>query len=257
MLKRVSPAERLRVQLDEVFAGGQDLARAIEEAARLGAQLLLQTAIEAEVRRVFWRRNRCARRRMSPMPARGRGNGYWLTTARPPGFDYIAASPSRASSTRRRFASELFGKGVTKTNAGRRWRSRGRAADCPPEPKDATEARVNRRRCRARRCTHRTRSRPSFSADGRASTTALDYLIIAGVSGPAKPPPSGAVRKGLRHRRHDRYVRLEAHLPERRAGTDSHPGWEKREAASPLLVSPTTSAGLVSADQERPWVALR
>ena len=49
MSKRVSPAERLRVQIDEVFAGGQDLARAIEEVARLGAQLLLQTAIEAEV----------------------------------------------------------------------------------------------------------------------------------------------------------------------------------------------------------------
>ena len=32
---RVSPAERLRVQIDEVFAGGQDLARAIEEVAQL------------------------------------------------------------------------------------------------------------------------------------------------------------------------------------------------------------------------------
>ena len=40
MSKRVSPAERLRVQIDEVFAGGQDLARAIEEVARLGAQPL-------------------------------------------------------------------------------------------------------------------------------------------------------------------------------------------------------------------------
>ena len=49
MSKRVSPAERLRVQIDEVFAGGQDLARAIEEVARLGAQLLLQAALEAEV----------------------------------------------------------------------------------------------------------------------------------------------------------------------------------------------------------------
>ena len=60
MSKRVSPAERLRVQIDEVFAGGQDLARAIEETAQLGAQLLLQCAVEAEVA-AFLGRNRYAR----------------------------------------------------------------------------------------------------------------------------------------------------------------------------------------------------
>ena len=49
MSKRVSPAERLRAEIDGVFAGGEDLAGAIEEVARLGARLLLQTAIEAEV----------------------------------------------------------------------------------------------------------------------------------------------------------------------------------------------------------------
>ena len=47
-------------QIDEVFAGGQDLARAIEEVARLGAQLLLQCAVEAEVA-AFLGRNRYAR----------------------------------------------------------------------------------------------------------------------------------------------------------------------------------------------------
>ena len=49
MSKRVSPAERLRAEIDEVFAGGEDLSRAIEQVARLGAQLLLQSAVEAEV----------------------------------------------------------------------------------------------------------------------------------------------------------------------------------------------------------------
>ena len=49
MSKRVSPAERLRAEIDGVFAGGEDLAGAIEEVARLGARLLLQSAIEAEV----------------------------------------------------------------------------------------------------------------------------------------------------------------------------------------------------------------
>jgi len=37
--KRVSPAERLRAEIDEVFAGGADLSRAVERVARLGAQL--------------------------------------------------------------------------------------------------------------------------------------------------------------------------------------------------------------------------
>ena len=34
MSKRISPAERLRVEIDEVFAGGEDLSRAIERVAR-------------------------------------------------------------------------------------------------------------------------------------------------------------------------------------------------------------------------------
>ena len=49
MSKRVSPTERLRAEIDEVFAGGEDLSRAIERVAQLGAQLLLQSAVEAEV----------------------------------------------------------------------------------------------------------------------------------------------------------------------------------------------------------------
>jgi hypothetical protein len=45
--KRVTPSERLRAEVDEVFAGGADLATAIEQVARIGARLLLQTALEA------------------------------------------------------------------------------------------------------------------------------------------------------------------------------------------------------------------
>lgn len=49
MSKRVSPAERLRAEIDDVFADGEDLSRAIERVAHLGAQLLLQLALGAEV----------------------------------------------------------------------------------------------------------------------------------------------------------------------------------------------------------------
>ncbi len=79
MSKRVSPAERLRVQIDEVFAGGQDLARAIEEVARLGAQLLLQCAVEAEVA-AFLGRNRYARLADVADARQGMRNGYCPTT---------------------------------------------------------------------------------------------------------------------------------------------------------------------------------
>jgi len=72
--KRVSPAQRLQKEIDEVFAGGEDLAGAIEKIAVLGARLLLQTAIEAEV---------------TAFLVRG---------------------------TTERFASQLFGNCVTKTN---------------------------------------------------------------------------------------------------------------------------------------------
>jgi putative transposase len=57
---RVSPAERLRHEIDEVFASGVDLAGAVEQVARLGVQLLLQVALEAEVT-VFLGRDRYAR----------------------------------------------------------------------------------------------------------------------------------------------------------------------------------------------------
>jgi len=77
--KRVSPAERLRVQIDEVFVGGHDLARALEEVAQLGAQLLLQCAVEAEVA-AFLGRERYARLAGTEDARQGMRNGYCPTT---------------------------------------------------------------------------------------------------------------------------------------------------------------------------------
>lgn len=48
---RVQPSirtERLRAEIDEVFPTSGDLATAVEQVARLGAQLLLQAALEAD-----------------------------------------------------------------------------------------------------------------------------------------------------------------------------------------------------------------
>ncbi|MBS4729951.1 hypothetical protein MSM1_16920 [Mycobacterium sp. SM1] len=40
MSRRLSPAQRLQAEIDGVFAGGEDLAGAIEEVARLGAEVM-------------------------------------------------------------------------------------------------------------------------------------------------------------------------------------------------------------------------
>ncbi|MDI3314533.1 MAG: hypothetical protein QJR12_09725 [Mycobacterium sp.] len=77
MSKRLSPAERLRMEIDEVFAGGEDLSRAIERVARVGA-LLLQCALEAEVT-AFLGRDRYQRAATSKDPRAGMRNPYLPT----------------------------------------------------------------------------------------------------------------------------------------------------------------------------------
>jgi putative transposase len=113
--KRISPAERLRAEIDGVFAGGEDLSRAIERVAQLGAQLLLQSALEAEVA-VFLGRDRYERAASREDARVGMRNGYCPTTIKTTAGPVTLARPKLRGSTER-FASRLFGTGVTKTNA--------------------------------------------------------------------------------------------------------------------------------------------
>jgi putative transposase len=46
---RVSPTDRIRAEIDALFTGERDLVEVLEDVARLGARLLIQTAVEAEV----------------------------------------------------------------------------------------------------------------------------------------------------------------------------------------------------------------
>jgi putative transposase len=112
---RVSPAQRLQAEIDEVFAGGEDLAGAIERVAVLGARLLLQTAIEAEVT-AFLGRDRYERAATSEDARAGMRNGYCPTTVKTTAGPVTLQRP-KVRGTTERFASQLFGKGVTKTNA--------------------------------------------------------------------------------------------------------------------------------------------
>jgi transposase-like protein len=115
VLKRVSPCERLHAQIDEVFAGGADLASALEKVAQLGAQLLLQAAIEGEVA-AFLGRERYERAAGREDTREGMRNGYCPTTIKTTAGPVTVQRPKLRGTTER-FASQLFGTGVTKTNA--------------------------------------------------------------------------------------------------------------------------------------------
>jgi putative transposase len=112
---RVSPSQRLHAEIDELFAGGEDLATAIEQVARLGAQLLLQAALEAEVT-AFLGRDRYQRAATTPAAAQGMRNGYAPVTVKTTAGPVTLQRP-KVRGTTERFASQLFGAGVTKTNA--------------------------------------------------------------------------------------------------------------------------------------------
>ncbi len=115
MAARVSPTERIRAQIDELFATEGDLGDVLEEVARLGARLLLQTALEAEVTE-FLGRNRYERRRLAKGAKGGSRNGFApltvKTTAGP-----ITLERQKLRGTEVAFTSRLLGAGVSKTNA--------------------------------------------------------------------------------------------------------------------------------------------
>jgi putative transposase len=46
---RVSASERFRDQVNELFSSGRELGEILEEVARLGVALLIQSVLEAEV----------------------------------------------------------------------------------------------------------------------------------------------------------------------------------------------------------------
>jgi len=112
---RVSPSQRLHAEIDEIFAGGADLASAIEQVARLGAQLLLQSALEAEVT-AFLGRERYQRAVTAPQAVDGMRNGYAPVTVKTTAGPVTLQRPKLRGTTER-FASQLFGAHVTKTNA--------------------------------------------------------------------------------------------------------------------------------------------
>jgi putative transposase len=112
---RVSPTDRIRDHIDELFADGRPLPEILEEVARLGAQLLMQAALEAEVTE-FLGRDRYQRAGACENARPGSRNGYREVTVKTTAGPVALARPKLRGTTEA-FASRLFGAHVTKTNA--------------------------------------------------------------------------------------------------------------------------------------------
>jgi transposase-like protein len=113
--RRVSPTQQIRDEIDALFTGDRDLVDVLEEVARLGARLIIQTALEAEVTE-FLGRARYQRAASAGDARPGCRNGYCPTTVKTTAGP-VAVKRPKLRGTTEAFASRLFGAGVTKTNA--------------------------------------------------------------------------------------------------------------------------------------------
>lgn len=115
MPHRVSPTDRVRGHIDELFASDRQLPEILEEVARLGAQLLMQAALEAEITE-FLGRDRYQRAAACEDARPGSRNGYREVTVKTTAGPVTLARPKLRGTTEA-FASRLFGAHVTKTSA--------------------------------------------------------------------------------------------------------------------------------------------
>jgi transposase-like protein len=106
---------KIRAEIDALFDGERELGEVIEDVARLGARLIIQTALEAEVE-VFLGRARYQRAAGVEGAVQGMRNGYCPATVKTTAGPVTVARPKLRGSTGA-FASRLFGKSITKSNA--------------------------------------------------------------------------------------------------------------------------------------------
>jgi len=112
---RVSPTDRIHARIDDLFAQDKELPEILEDVARLGAQLLLQAALEAEVTE-FPGRDRYQRAAACDDARPGSRNGYRDVTVKSAAGPVTLSRPKLRGTTEA-FASRLSGAHVTKTSA--------------------------------------------------------------------------------------------------------------------------------------------
>ncbi|WP_449066358.1 IS256 family transposase [Planomonospora algeriensis] len=118
MTRRVSPTQAIRAEIDALFTDGRDLVEVLEDVARLGARLIIQTAVEAEVDAFLGRARyqRATAAGEETMVRPGHRNGHCPTTIKTTSGPITIARPKLRGTTEA-FASRLFGTGVTRTHA--------------------------------------------------------------------------------------------------------------------------------------------
>ena len=112
MTSRVSPTDRIRAEIDALFATDRDFGEVVEDVARLGARLILQTALEAEVTEFLGRERYARGDRARPGSRNGYNDMTVKTTAGP-----VTLERPKLRGADEAFASRLLGKHVTRTNA--------------------------------------------------------------------------------------------------------------------------------------------
>ena len=115
MSTRVSPIERIRAEIDDLFGSDRELGEVLEEVARLGVRLLMQTAIEAEVTEFLGRERYSHGERVRS----GSRNGHCPTTVKTTAGPVKMHRP-KLRGTDEAFASRLLGVGVCRTNPSSR-----------------------------------------------------------------------------------------------------------------------------------------
>jgi transposase-like protein len=111
---RVSPAARLRADIDELFGSERELSSILEDVARLSVRLMMQVAVEAEVD-AFLGRARYERRDDTDRP--GSRNGWQPPATVKTTMGPVELQRPKLRGTDEAFCSRLLGAGVTRTNA--------------------------------------------------------------------------------------------------------------------------------------------
>jgi putative transposase len=115
----VSPTRPIRDEIDALFTGDRDLVEVLEEVARLGARLIIQTALEAEVTE-FLGRARYQRAASAEDARPGCRNGDCPTTIQTTAGPVTLERPKLRGTTEA-FASRLFGAGSPRRTRWSRW----------------------------------------------------------------------------------------------------------------------------------------
>ena len=264
MSSRVSPTDRLRAEIDALFTGERDLVEVLEDVARLGARLLIQTAVEAEVAE-FLGRARYQRAAAAAQAQPGHRNGSCPTTIKTTSGPVTVHRPKLRGTTER-FASRLFGTGVTKTNALESLVIAGfvrglSVRDVEQTLADALGAEATLSKSTVSRVCEAIKTQFEAWRERRLDDIELDYLFLDGscfrMHAGARAEPVLAAW-GIDTDGKPVFVGLEA------AASESGDAWEgfltglgERGLACPLLVISDGAAGLIGAVERTMGAALR